>query len=173
MLRNDTHPPVYYSLLCFWGQIVGQNAVTLRLLSWLAYGLGGIVMVFQAGALAQAIGLSRGRRLCLAALLAFCSSYPVRFAIDGKSCASLVLFVGLAWWRRRRLGIYGSSAGGWATKPHWLCFLLWFGLLTRLLIFFVIARVAGWFSQVSLCLRRPWQGPLVLGPSRKLSRLSC
>ncbi|KZR61555.1 hypothetical protein [Prochlorococcus sp. MIT 1306] len=103
MLRNDTHPPVYYSLLWFWGQSVGQNAVTLRLLSWLAYGLGGIVMVFQAGALAQARGVSRGRSLCLAALLAFCSPYPVRFAIEGKSYALLVLFVGLAWWWRRRL----------------------------------------------------------------------
>ncbi len=114
MLRNDTHPPVYDSLLWFWGQSVGQNAVTLRLLSWLAYGLGGIVMVFQAGALAQARGVSRGRSLCLAALLAFCSPYPVRFAIEGKSYALLVMFVGLAWWWRRRLGIYGSSVGGWA-----------------------------------------------------------
>ena len=41
MLRNDTHPPVYYTIVWLWGQSVGQNALTLRILSWLAYGLGG------------------------------------------------------------------------------------------------------------------------------------
>ena len=45
MLRQDTHPPLYYSLLWLWGAAVGQSAVSLRLLSWLAYGLGAVVMV--------------------------------------------------------------------------------------------------------------------------------
>ena len=40
MLRHDTHPPLYYCLLWGWGQLVGQSPITLRLLSWLAYGVG-------------------------------------------------------------------------------------------------------------------------------------
>ncbi len=74
MLSNDTHPPLYSTILWLWGQSVGQNALTLRLLAWLAYGLGGVVMVLQSGALAQSFGVSRGRTLSLAAVLAFCST---------------------------------------------------------------------------------------------------
>ena len=108
MLRQDTHPPLYYGLLWFWGQLVGQSPVSLRLLSWLAYLGGGAVMV------AQAVALSDGRQrvLPLALLLAFCSPYPVRFAIEGKSYALLVLLVALAWWWRRaeRSVAYGVVA---------------------------------------------------------------
>lgn len=78
MLSNDTPPPLYSTILWLWGQSVGQNALTLRLLAcllaWLAYGLGGVVMVLQSGALAQSFGVSRGRTLSLAAVLAFCST---------------------------------------------------------------------------------------------------
>ena len=109
MLRQDTHPPLYYGLLWSWGQLVGQTPVSLRLLSWLAYLAGGGVMV------AQAVALADGRRsvLPLALLLAFCSPYPVRFAIEGKSYALLVLLVALAWWWRRaeRSVPYGVMAG--------------------------------------------------------------
>ena len=35
--------------------------------------------------------------LTVAALLAFCSPYPLRFAIEGKSYALLLLLVALAW----------------------------------------------------------------------------
>jgi len=109
MLRQDTHPPLYYGLLWSWGQLVGQTPVSLRLLSWLAYLAGGGVMV------AQAVALAEGRRsvLPLALLLAFCSPYPVRFAIEGKSYALLVLLVALAWWWRRaeRSVLYGLMAG--------------------------------------------------------------
>ena len=99
MLREDTHPPAYYGLLWLWGHLVGQSPVTLRLLSWLAYLAGGLVMVRQAMALAQ-VGL-RARAAAVAALLVFCSPYPIRFAIEGKSYAVLVLLVALAWqWRR-------------------------------------------------------------------------
>ena len=45
MPRQGTHPLLYYSLLWPWGAAVGQSAVILRLLSWLAYGLGAVVMV--------------------------------------------------------------------------------------------------------------------------------
>ena len=96
MLRQDTHPPLYYLLLWCWGQWIGATPVTLRLLSWIAYLAGGAVMV------AQAMALAPGRRVWpLALLMAFCSPYPVRFAIEGKSYALLVLLVALAWWWRR------------------------------------------------------------------------
>ena len=49
----------------------------------------------------------------VAALLAFCSPYPIRFAIEGKSYALLVLLVALAWWWRRGAHpiAYGAVAG--------------------------------------------------------------
>ena len=49
----------------------------------------------------------------VAALLAFCSPYPVRFAIERKSYALLVLLVALAWWWRRSSHLigYGVMAG--------------------------------------------------------------
>ena len=100
MLRHDTHPPLYYGLLWGWGQLVGQSPITLRLLSLLAYGVGGIVMVAQARALAADKRL--GWTVPLAALMAFCSPYPIRFSIEGKGYALLVLFVALAWWWRNQ-----------------------------------------------------------------------
>jgi len=114
MLREDTHPPLYYSLLWCWGQLVGQTPVSLRLLSWLAYLAGGAVMVAQALALAD--GPQRQRVLALSMVLAFCSPYPVRFAIEGKSYALLVLLVALAWWWRRAqrpvaYGVVAALAG--------------------------------------------------------------
>ena len=71
----------------------------LRLLSWLAYLAGGLVMVRQAMALGPVD--ARVKVAAVAALLAFCSPYPIRFAIEGKSYAVLVLLVALAWWWRR------------------------------------------------------------------------
>ena len=108
MLRQDTHPPLYYTLLWGWGQLVGESPVSLRLLSWFAYLAGGGVMVAQSLALAQ----GQWRVVPLSLLLAFCSPYPVRFAIEGKSYALLVLLVALAWWWRRaqRPWLYGMAA---------------------------------------------------------------
>ena len=48
-----------------------------------------------------AIGGRNLQVLTVAGLLAFCSPYPVRFAIEGKSYALLLLLVALAWWWRR------------------------------------------------------------------------
>ena len=111
MLREDTHPPAYYGLLWLWGHLVGQSPVSLRLLSWMAYLAGGLVMVRQAMALGHAG--TRSRVGTVAALLAFCSPYPIRFAIEGKSYAVLVLLVALAWWWRRSGHpiAYGAVAG--------------------------------------------------------------
>ena len=92
MLREDTHPPFYYFLLWIWGRLIGQTPVTLRLLSWCAYCLGGVVMVRQS----LAMGGRNLQVLTVAGLLAFCSPYPVRFAIEGKSYALLLLLVVLA-----------------------------------------------------------------------------
>ena len=105
LLRQDTHPPLYYSLLWLWGGLFGQTPLSLRLLSWLAYGLGAGVMVAQAAALAPKD--RRDKSMVLAALLAFCSPYPVRFAVEGKSYALLVLLVALGWWWRRRRWLPG------------------------------------------------------------------
>ena len=85
MLRHDTHPLLYYSLLWWWGQSVGQSPITLRLLSWLAYGAGGFVMVAQARSLAARksalhgeglIGLQFRWTVPLAALWAASASSP-------------------------------------------------------------------------------------------------
>ncbi len=48
-----------------------------------------------------AIGGRNLQVLTVAGLLAFCSPYPVRFAIEGKSYALLLLLVALVWWWRR------------------------------------------------------------------------
>ena len=102
MLRLDTHPPLYYSLVWIWGQLLPASAVTLRLLSWLAYLAGGLLITAQARALASQLALARPRlAVAAAALMAFCSPYPVRFSIEGKGYALLVLLVALAWWWRR------------------------------------------------------------------------
>ena len=120
MLREDTHPPAYYGLLWLWGHWVGQSPISLRLLSWLAYLAGGLVMIRQSMALAQ-VG-ARTRVAATAALLAFCSPYPIRFAIEGKSYAVLVLLVALAWWWRRSAHpiAYGAVAGlAGLTRKRW------------------------------------------------------
>ena len=134
MLRQDTHPPLYYTLLWGWGNLVGQSPVSLRLLSWLAYLAGGVVMV------AQSVALADGRRqvVPLAVLLAFCSPYPIRFAIEGKSYALLVFLVALAWWWRRaqRPALYGITAA-LASLTHFyglflmLAAAIWDGLQSR------------------------------------------
>ncbi|EAU75530.1 hypothetical protein [Synechococcus sp. RS9916] len=112
MLRLDTHPPLYYSLVWIWGRVLPASAVTLRLFSWLAYLAGGLLITAQAGALARRWSGAKPRlAVAAAALMAFCSPYPVRFAIEGKGYALLVLLVALAWWWRQRhqwLG-YGIS----------------------------------------------------------------
>ena len=117
MLREDTHPPAYYGLLWFWGHLVGQSPVSLRLLSWMAYLAGGLVMVRQAMAFSHAG--ARARVAAAAALLAFCSPYPIRFAIEGKSYALLVLLVALAWWWRRSSHLIGCGVmAGLAGMTH-------------------------------------------------------
>ena len=69
--------------------------MTLRLLSWLAYLAGGLVMIRQVMALGQ-VG-TRARVAAIAALLVFCSPYPIPFAIEGKSYAVLLLVVVRRW----------------------------------------------------------------------------
>lgn len=99
-LQQDTHPPLYYSLLWLWGGVAGQSGISLRLFSWLMYVVGGCVMVLQTRALAPC--RRRGVAMALTALMAFCSFYPLRFSIEGKSYALLTALVALAWWWRQR-----------------------------------------------------------------------
>ncbi len=101
MLSNDTHPPLYSTILWLWGQSVGQNALTLRLLACLA---GLWAWWCRDGAPVRSLGSVvrgiAGTDFLPGSSAGFCSPYPVRFAIEGKSYACLVLFVALAWWRR-------------------------------------------------------------------------
>ena len=108
-LRQDTHPPLYYSLLWLWGVVAGQSGLSLRFLSWLAYVAGGLLMTRQAWDLAPPS--QQRSALFLAALMAFCSPYPLRFSIEGKSYALLTALVALAWWwrQRRQPGLYGLA----------------------------------------------------------------
>ena len=102
MLRLDTHPPFYYSLVWLWGQLLPASGVSLRLFSWIAYLAGGLLITAQARALVRQTPFARPRlAIIAAALMAFCSPYPVRFAIEGKSYSLLVFLVALAWWCRR------------------------------------------------------------------------
>ena len=72
LLRQDPSAPVLLPAMAVG--LFGQTPLSLRLLSWLAYGLG-VVMVAQAAALAPH---RRDNSMVLAALLALCSPYPVR-----------------------------------------------------------------------------------------------
>ena len=143
MLREDTHPPLYYSLLWLWGLGFGQSAVQLRLLSWLAYACGGLVMVAQTWALAP-----RGRRgvaVSVVALLAWCSPYPVRFAIEGKGYALLVLLVAVGWWLRRRclpVDPEARTSSGLELWPYAL--VIGAAGLTHFYGLFVFAAAAAW-----------------------------
>ncbi|MFM7675150.1 MAG: hypothetical protein ACKO5F_06110 [Synechococcus sp.] len=102
-LRTDTHPPLYYGLLWLWGRWLPQTAPSLRLFSWGAYLLGGLVMVWQTRGMALALPRHRhGIALAVALLLAFCSPFPVRFSIEAKGYALLVLALALALLARRR-----------------------------------------------------------------------
>lgn len=128
MLRQDTHPPLYYGLLWGWGQLLPPSGLSLRLFSWLAYLAGGVLITAQARALASdqgAAGAQPRVAMALAALLAFCSPYPVRFAIEGKGYALLVLLVALAWWWRRagRPGLYGLAVALAACTHYYGLFL--------------------------------------------------
>jgi uncharacterized membrane protein len=129
----DTHPPLYYSLVWIWGQLLPASPVTLRLFSWLTYLAGGLLITAQAGALARQRSLARPRlAMAAAALMAFCSPYPVRFAIEGKGYALLVLLVALAWW--------------WRQRQQWLGYGLSVVLaaLTHYYGLFLFAAAAGW-----------------------------
>ena len=99
-LRRDTHPPFYYTLLWLWGGLAGKTSVSLRLFSWLAYALAGVLVKWQAGSLA--LRDVRGKAMACSALLFFCSPYPVLFAIEGKSYAFLVALIALGWFLRSR-----------------------------------------------------------------------
>ena len=111
-LRNDSHPPLYYLSLWGWGQLAGHTAVSLRLFSWLAYLTGGLLITVQAAGLAG----RRTRAAGLAALMAFCTPFPLRFSIEGKGYALLVALVALALLLRaalleRRSPPFGASLG--------------------------------------------------------------
>ena len=107
-LKGDMHPPLYDISLWVWGRLLGQSPVTLRLFSWLTYMAAGLVMVRQASVL----GGAAPRVIAVAMLFAFCSPYPLRYAIEGRSYSLLVLLVALLWWWRNEENrvVYGVAA---------------------------------------------------------------
>ena len=120
---------------------MGQSPVSLRLLSWLAYLGGGLVMVAQAMAFGQA-GI-RAKVAATAALLAFCSPYPIRFAIEGKSYAVLVLLVlGLVVAPLGHPIAYGVVAGLAGLTHFYGCFWCWFRRLGWLATSLTMAAAA-------------------------------
>ncbi len=155
-LRTDTHPPLYYSLLWLLGRVVRQTGASLRLFSWAAYLIGGLVMVLQVGALSTALSPRRRRlAIAVAVLLAFCSPFPVRFSIEAKAYALLVLAVATGLWGRwqwlqhgRRLGLIVCGFG-----------LLAAGLTHYYGLFYTLALagtdLCGWFRARAGRQRRP------------------
>ncbi len=99
-LRDDSHPPLYYLGLWGWGQVIGHSAASLRLFSWFAYLAGGLLITAQAAGLAAVRPI---RAASLAALMAFCTPFPLRFSIEGKGYALVTALVALALLLRRRL----------------------------------------------------------------------
>ncbi|EAQ70128.1 putative conserved membrane protein [Synechococcus sp. RS9909] len=178
MLRQDTHPPLYYGLLWGWGQLLPPSGLTLRLFSWLAYLAGGVLITAQSRALArdQAVGGARPSvAMALAALLAFCSPYPVRFAIEGKGYALLVLLVALAWWWRRagRPGLYGLAVALAACTHYYGLFLfaaaaVWDGWQRRWRLAWAAALALlpalGWIALASAYLMRSGTGAWIGRP---------
>ena len=108
-LKGDMHPPLYDISLWVWGRLLGQSPVTLRLFSWLTYLAAGFIMVRQASVL----GGASPKVVAIAMLFSFCSPYPIRFAIEGRSYSLLVFLVALLWWWRNAENrvFYGVAAG--------------------------------------------------------------
>ena len=108
-LKGDMHPPFYDISLWLWGRLLGQSPVTLRLFSWLTYLAAGFIMVRQASVL----GAACPKVVAIAMLFAFCSPYPIRFAIEGRSYSLLVFLIALLWWWRNAENrvFYGVAAG--------------------------------------------------------------
>ncbi|MCT0223916.1 hypothetical protein KQ310_01840 [Synechococcus sp. CS-1328] len=95
------------------GQLVPGTARFLRLFSWGAYLLGEGVIVAQVAQMARPLAPPR-RHLAvgLVVILAFCSPFPIRFSIEAKGYALLVLWIALALLCRRRWHQEGKLADG-------------------------------------------------------------
>jgi hypothetical protein len=96
-LRSDVHPPLYYIVLWFFGQVFGQTLLVLRGFSWLSYLLAGVVLP---------LAVWQWRHSMIAAasagLLAVALPFSVRFAVEGKAYSLMFALVGLALWQRQR-----------------------------------------------------------------------
>ena len=110
MLRNDTHPPLYYLVLWGWGQALAQTPLTLRLLSWLAYLIGAALVVRQSAAMAPR-GSMRRTAVSVAALLMLLQSLSHPLFGGGQKLCPAGSLVALCWWCRRRW-LDGSGALG-------------------------------------------------------------
>ena len=61
---------------------------------------------------ASVLGGARPKVIAIAMLFAFCSPYPLRFAIEGRSYSLLVFLIALLWWWRNAENrvFYGVAA---------------------------------------------------------------
>ncbi len=89
-LRNDGHPALYYLLLGWWMDVVGQSDVAVRAFSAVA-SLATVPVLW-------AIGRRRSETLAvLAALIGLSSPFLLRYGTEARMYALLTFFVALAW----------------------------------------------------------------------------
>lgn len=90
-LERDGHPPLYYVILHFWQDLVGDGDLSVRLLS----GLIGLALIPLAWAAAGRIG---GRRAAwAAALVVTLNPYVLRYATEARMY-EMVMVLALAGW---------------------------------------------------------------------------
>lgn len=89
-LKADVHPPFYYVLVWVFGKFFGETAVALRLFSWLTYASSCLVISLAAWSYKKS-----SEAAIIAFLLASCLPISVRFSIEGKSYALMLLLTSL------------------------------------------------------------------------------
>lgn len=104
-LRTDVHPPFYYLILHFSGKLFGATTIVLRGFSWIAYILSAAVLAWTCWLWnrSSAASLSAG-------LIALSLPFTVRYAVEGKGYALLVLLLCLAIQQRMRVLNHESGA---------------------------------------------------------------
>lgn len=102
-LSTDAHPPLYYLILHYWFSIFTPSTITLRLVSWIFYLIGGIFITLQS----LQIGYIKSKEsawvsACLGSLIAFCSPFAINFAIEGKGYSLTVMLIAAGLFCRQR-----------------------------------------------------------------------
>ncbi|HZP72549.1 MAG TPA: glycosyltransferase family 39 protein [Gaiellaceae bacterium] len=146
--RNESTPPLYYTVAWLWARVFGTGEAGLRLLSALA-GIVTVPVVYAAGRLAS------DRRLGLvAALIAATSPYLVFYSQEARAYALFTLLTilsvvcclraiaapsprAIAWW---------SLSIAAAIATHYFAIFFWLGQLGTLVVFGAPRRLLAWSS---------------------------